>query len=306
MTGRMEGFIAWQGPSPVDGRPIVLVITGPSLNTKTGPMCQAWLLVRDVGPFEALSTGHDRSICGDCVHRSGERRTCYVSMFHGPRQIWARLEAGGYPVLSVAEASARLADQQLRATAYGDPAFVPFEVWDELLAEVSGWAGYTHQWRTCDPQFRSMLMASVETVDELAEAQAAGWRTFRARAASDPLLPGEFQCPASDEAGHRTTCARCQLCRGTSSPAKSVSILLHGKGAAARRGGPRTRWDSLRAQIRVGGSGLLRLTPTGRLQAVLALRQWYRRRGEDVDIRSRHVGDGVYRFQVRDPREVES
>jgi hypothetical protein len=39
----------------------------------------------------------------------------------------------------------------------------------------------------------------------------------------------EFACPASDEMGHRTTCERCQLCRGTSSPARSVAIVVHGK-----------------------------------------------------------------------------
>jgi hypothetical protein len=42
----------------------------------------------------------------------------------------------------------------------------------------------------------------------------------------------EFGCPASDEAHHRTTCAQCRLCRGTSSPARSVSIIAHGHNGA--------------------------------------------------------------------------
>lgn len=288
-------FIAWQGPSPVTGDRLVLVITGPSTNVKTGPMHQAWLLLRDVEPFAALRSHADRGICGDCVHRSGERRTCYVSMFHGPRQIWRTLQAGGYRQLSSTAAAAELAGQQLRVTAYGDPAFVPFDVWDELLAEASGWAGYTHQWRTCDAQFRSMLMASVETPTEMVEAHAAGWRTFRARAADAPLLAGEFGCPASEEGGHRTTCARCQLCRGTSSPAKSVSIQLHGRGAAPYRG-PRAKYSGLRSDLEQQGTGQLKLTATERDRVVLALSMYYRRRKRDITLRTKKLAGGFYQF----------
>jgi hypothetical protein len=44
-----------------------------------------------------------------------------------------------------------------------------------------------------------------------------------------PFAQAEFRCPASDEMGHRTTCDACALCRGTSSPARSVAIVAHGK-----------------------------------------------------------------------------
>ena len=44
----------------------------------------------------------------------------------------------------------------------------------------------------------------------------------------------EFVCPASDEAGHRTTCQRCALCRGQQSPARSVAIYVHGKPSSLR------------------------------------------------------------------------
>jgi hypothetical protein len=77
-------------------------------------------------------------------------------------------------------------------------------------------------------------MASVDTVEEAHAAWLGGWRTFRIRAPQDPLLaldrtPLECVCPASDEAGHRTTCERCQLCRGTDRPARSIAIVVHGK-----------------------------------------------------------------------------
>jgi hypothetical protein len=73
-------------------------------------------------------------------------------------------------------------------------------------------------------------MASVDSDDERLRAAMRGWRTFRIRMPEGPVRAGvEFICPASDEANHRTTCQKCQLCRGTSSPARSVVIVAHGK-----------------------------------------------------------------------------
>jgi uncharacterized metal-binding protein len=40
-----------------------------STNIKTGPMKQVSILVKDIHPVEAVRTGADSVICGDCVHR---------------------------------------------------------------------------------------------------------------------------------------------------------------------------------------------------------------------------------------------
>ncbi len=296
----MSAFVAWQGESPVTGDPLVLILTGPSHNAKTGPMYQAWLLLRNMTPFDGLKSGADRGICGDCVHRSEARRTCYVSMFNGPIAIWRKFVLGFYPEHTPEAGAEVLRGQAVRITAYGDPAFVPFEVWQTLLSHTSGWAGYTHQWRTCDPRFRAICMASVESIDELREAQAAGWRTFRARPFTAPLTTGEFVCPASDEGGHRATCLTCQLCRGTSSPAKSVSILLHGKGAAPRSD-LRGRWDQLRADLTARGVAELPMLAPDRARAVLALRMYYRRRGEPIELKTKQVAAGVLSLFVVTP-----
>jgi hypothetical protein len=218
-------------------------------------------------------------------------------MFNGPSRIWKMAKAGHYPTLTVHDAALRIAGEYLRVTAYGDPAFVPFDVWDGLLTHARGWAGYTHQWRDCDPRFRALLMASVETPDERLIAEAHGWRTFRARAPQDEMMAGEFACPASDEMGHRATCAQCQLCRGTSSPAKSVAILLHGKGAAAYRG-PRAKYGQIRADLAERGHSELHLKPEERARVMLALKQFYLRRKQAVILRSARIADGVYRFTV--------
>jgi hypothetical protein len=73
------------------------------------------------------------------------------------------------------------------------------------------------------------------SADNVAEAQAA-WsrneRTFRViPSASDIVVGKEILCPASKEAGQRTTCDKCKLCAGAAIAAKSIAIVAHGAGA---------------------------------------------------------------------------
>jgi hypothetical protein len=241
------GVTFYRGPSLLTGEPIVGVLTGlegGSLNPKTGGMAQAWIIRPDLAPQEAKRRDRDDAICGDCRHRGhgGEGSTCYVPAWLGPTNVWKMFTRGGYPEATWPDLQAVVEGRHVRLGAYGDPAALPFEVWRTLLVTVAGWVGYTHVWKICDARFKTILMASVDTEAEFIQAGLRGWRTFRVRGQSDPLmtvgnigrpnLPAstalEFACPASDEMNHRTTCQRCQLCRGTSSPARSVAIVAHG------------------------------------------------------------------------------
>lgn len=60
-------------------------------------------------------------------------------------------------------------------------------------------------------------------------AEEMGWRWFGVKFASDsganPL--GSITCPASKEAGHRTTCTKCGLCEGAQKQAKNIVIRDH-------------------------------------------------------------------------------
>lgn len=241
------GVLFYRGPSLLTGDPIVAVLTGltyASHNAKTGKMLQTWLLRADVAPMVAKRQNLDDAVCGDCKLRGqdGVDSACYVTVWFGPNNVWKAARRGGYPDVGWPELQARVAGRSLRLGAYGDPAAVPFEVWRLLLSKAGGWVGYTHAWRHCDPRLKTICMASVDSEDEFHLAHFAGWRTFRVRAATDPLVTVrrsrnnnnhpialECVCPASDEAGHRTTCHRCQLCRGTGRPARSVAIVAHGK-----------------------------------------------------------------------------
>lgn len=156
------------------------------------------------------------------IQEHGIRRgICYVDTPKGPRAVWDAWTRDRYPVALWGSAERRILHEAIKARgirfgAYGDPAAVPSALWRNL-ARFGRWTGYTHQWRR-RPSLRWLLMASVDSVEEAREARARGWRTFRVehdRGAELELEGGEILCPASNEAGKRTSCDRCGLCNGT-------------------------------------------------------------------------------------------
>jgi hypothetical protein len=233
-TPKANGFIFYRGPSMLDGSPIIAVATGTakgSRNVKTGSEVQTWILRDDMTPVDAVKTGADAAICGSCIHRgngNGENRSCYVTVFQAPLVVWKTAQAGKYPTVTPEEAGAALAGKVVRLGSYGDPAAVPANVWRALVANVAGHTGYTHQWRTSDA-LRDLCMASCDNEFEQQIAKAQGWRTFRVMRQGDRMMPREISCPASKEAGAKTTCALCKACGGNGAKAKAdIAIIAHG------------------------------------------------------------------------------
>lgn len=229
-----NGYILWRGASLLDDAPIIVVATGfdiPSKNEKTGQMIQTWILREDIAPGEALRTCEDASICGDCKHRG---RTCYVMVHWGVSQVWKAARRGKYHAIDRRQLGKVGRDQAIRLGTYGDPAAVPSWVWRRLIEHARHHTGYTHQWRTAT-HLGDICMASVDTPAEREEAKAMGWRTFRVRTSHDPVLEREVICPASAEAGRKTTCEECRACGGLSSKAKAdIVIRVHGSPKRAR------------------------------------------------------------------------
>jgi hypothetical protein len=67
-----SSVLVWSGPSPVDGKPIMFIITNlirDSENSKTGPMVQSFIMRQDIKPVEAIKSGDDESVCGSCPLR---------------------------------------------------------------------------------------------------------------------------------------------------------------------------------------------------------------------------------------------
>jgi hypothetical protein len=142
-------------------------------------------------------------------------------------------------------------DRIVRLGAYGDPAAVPVSVWEKICGVAEGWTGYTHQWRRKSAQsYKKFCMASVETARQMRRAKSMGWKTFRVRIKGEAVLPGEFVCPASEEAGKRKTCETCLACHGGEFNGKQVTpvIEVHGMGWKVRRfTAMRKRMDAKRA-----------------------------------------------------------
>jgi len=233
-----NGAIIYEGKSTIDGTPLIVIATGlkaTSRNAKTGNLVQTWILRADMEPTRAVQTGADSAICGACPHR-GEivngrnvNRSCYVTVFQAPLSIWRTAQRGQYPRVKRDNAAELFAGRNVRLGAYGDPAAIPFHVWNRLLSQSARGTGYTHLWQNCDTRFARYCMASADSAQEAQEAQALGYRTFRVGSHAESLARGEFLCPASEEAGHKLNCSACLACGGTSSPNKSsVFIPAHG------------------------------------------------------------------------------
>ena len=94
----MKSAIIYNGPSLLDGQPIVVIATYSNRNTKTGTVVQTYILCRDTNPLEASKTGADFSICGDCTMRGevttdpqrkqAKGRRCYVNLGRGVLLVW--------------------------------------------------------------------------------------------------------------------------------------------------------------------------------------------------------------------------
>jgi hypothetical protein len=104
-----QGYELWRGPARYTRQPIVVIATGygrPSSNEKTGPMVQTYILLQDESPVEAVKSGADKAICGDCAFRpllakqaGTEQAACYVNKGHGPLAVWRAWTIGRYPTI---------------------------------------------------------------------------------------------------------------------------------------------------------------------------------------------------------------
>lgn len=233
-----ERMLVWEGVSLLDGKTWIEVLaTGVpkpgrlgkrSANVKTGDMIQIAIMVKGRNPLPVLQSGDDTAVCGTCPHRgkpSGGTGTCYVNLGQGPRSTMTSHMIKG----SVPFDLERFRGQKVRFGSYGDPAAVPVEVWLRIAAVADGFTGYTHQWRTCRPEFAQVCMASVDSQAEAAQAMAQGYRVFWVRPFGSDKPKGMITCPASKEAGYKLTCDSCMMCGGTAADQrKSITIEAHG------------------------------------------------------------------------------
>ena len=228
----MKGFILDKNIG-FDGQPVVTIATLKTSNRKTGNLIQVWILREDQNPLEALKTGADVSVCGDCKHRNG---TCYVQVGQAPAQVWKSYKRGIYKDFSeLTEKDKRaLFNRKVRFGAYGDPVLIRVKQIKALLALTkSTFTGYTHAWdNPLFQDYRAFFVASVDSKAEFFQAKRTFWKTFRVRTESESLEKNEFACPASVEAGTRKTCFDCMACSAFKKGKGSPAIIVHGSSAS--------------------------------------------------------------------------
>ena len=241
---KQRSSIIYSGPSLIDGSPIVVIAIISNRNKKTGSMLQTYIMRSDMDPRLASKTGADFAICGSCPHRGiatqdpvkkqALGRSCYVLLGQGPLIAYQAMLRGLYPVIAGHAAIAALgAGRKVRIGTYGDPAAVPAYIWESLLSDAAMHTAYSHQALQHGAAFDpSIMMLSADSEQDARSAWDQGIRTFRVVASVADIIAGqEILCPASKEAGKRTSCADCGLCAGSSIKAKSIAIPAHGAGS---------------------------------------------------------------------------
>lgn len=222
-----NGLILWESATQV------AIATGfkkGSANRKTGEMIQIFIIVRHTNPVKAIYTGADELVCfkcplrGELVNGQLVGRACYVDLPKSVLAVWNCYRRGGYRKL---EDYSVFDGRAVRFGAYGEPVLLPLDMVREIAGRAVRHTGYTHRWKEPAIQgYRQFFMASCDASD-YEQAEAMGWRTF---IVSKDEVPGHVLCPASEEGGRRTNCAKCGLCAGNSRPARSIWIPAHGQG----------------------------------------------------------------------------
>ena len=115
-------------------------------------------------------------------------------------------------------------DTYVRFGTYGEPSLHPIELIDNITNICDTWTGYTHQWLR-KPELSAYFMASTHNEFQEKNARLKGFRSF---IATKDRLDQFINCPASAEAGYKSTCSKCGLCSGTKGKGnKSIFILNH-------------------------------------------------------------------------------
>ena len=224
------GYVLQESTSPIDGSPIAVILTMNSSNRKTGDMVQCWIIRRDISPVEAVQTGADLAICGNCPHRkqADGSRSCYVNVGQAPASVYKAYKAGKYRLdLHALSAREAVKGRKIRWGAYGDPALVHPLIFRILNNAADGHTGYTHQWREPFAQWATgHLQASCDGMADYLAASQLGWKTFAVIPKGSKAYSGKL-CPATAE-GSQAQCLSCTLCDGAKA---DIFVEAHGSGA---------------------------------------------------------------------------
>ena len=230
-----NGRILFEGKSNIDNKNIVVIITGldnKTSNKKTGDMLQTWILLQDHAPNTSHKDGLNKSVCGNCPHAGYNNNSCYVKWFQAPLQVWKSYKNNRYDYFKKSDLNL-IKGRSLRLGSAGDPTVIPLSVWEPLLKVCKNHTGYTHQWKSnFAQQYKGIVQASCDSFKDYLQASELGFKCFYVKHKDTKAPKGFINCPASIEAGKKTSCELCSMCSGSGSKrGKNIYINAHGNTA---------------------------------------------------------------------------
>ena len=207
-----------------NGDSLYAVVNYDSRNSKTGNVYQLSFIPVDMFTDTGFDKSSDDAVCPtDCFFK--DSNACYVNLAYAPRAIVQSIKAGNYqPKLNYQMLSKNI----LRLGSYGDCSCLPYEFIEKIIKSCKqGYLNYTHGWKSCDPRFANIAMASVETIEDKELANSMGYRTFRVRPIDGEILNDELLCPY--EKNNFITCSMCMKCNGNNGKSKkNIVVTVHG------------------------------------------------------------------------------
>jgi hypothetical protein len=179
----------------------------------------------------------DGAVCFDCpfaVSAGAKLSACYthkMNQYSGflssVRSIGKGLQWDEIPEFS-AEIANKITElskgKYVRFGTYGEPSLIPLDLVSSICLVAKNWTGYTHQWGK-KSEYSPFFMASCHSEGQAKYAESKGWRSF---IAAKEAIEGTVNCPASAEAGFKSTCSKCGLCSGTNGKGrKHIYIIEH-------------------------------------------------------------------------------
>jgi hypothetical protein len=170
-------------------------------------------------------------VCFDCPFRGYlkcythkyQQYSGFVSMLKSIVREFTTLDFVPYVGIQTEKIISMSKDRYIRFGTYGEPTLIPLDLVASMVDVSKSHTGYTHQWAK-NLDFAKYFMASTHNEAQAEIAQKMGFRSF---IASSKPIKTAVTCPASKEAGFKSTCEKCGLCSGARKGTKNIVILEH-------------------------------------------------------------------------------
>ena len=170
-------------------------------------------------------------VCFDCPFRGYlkcythkyQQYSGFVSMLKSIVREFTTLDFVPYVGIQTEKILSMAKNRYIRFGTYGEPTLIPLDLVKSMVDASKSHTGYTHQWAK-NLDFAKYFMASTHSEGQSKVAEKMGFRSF---IASSKPISNAVVCPASKEAGFKSTCEKCGLCSGERKGKKHVVILEH-------------------------------------------------------------------------------